>query len=52
MNNYCKILIVLIMFFAALTAEQYSQFLKPDLNKPVIPDVMGYINVLETDGKK
>lgn len=51
MNNYCKILFVFFLCFVALTAEQNSQFLKPDLNKPVIPDVMGNFNVLETDGK-
>lgn len=51
MKNFSKILLSFLLCFAALTAEQNAQFIKPDLNRPVMPDVMGNFNVLETDGK-
>ncbi|MCC6866602.1 MAG: T9SS type A sorting domain-containing protein [Ignavibacteria bacterium] len=39
-----------ILFILVCTSISYSQFTKFVYNQPVIPDVMGYINVLETDG--
>ena len=34
-----------------LLGSLYSQFINPVYNKPIIPDVMGNVNILKSDGK-
>ncbi|HMQ79039.1 MAG TPA: T9SS type A sorting domain-containing protein [Ignavibacteria bacterium] len=47
--NYLFPALSIIILLSALNI--FSQFINPAINNPVIPDVMGYVNILESNGK-
>ncbi|NOS83670.1 MAG: T9SS type A sorting domain-containing protein [Ignavibacteria bacterium] len=51
MKNFKVPISVFFIILAGLFSPVISQFNNPVLNHPVIPDVMGYVNILESDGK-
>lgn len=50
MKNFKVLFPVFLFLFSCITGSGFSQFLNPVHNQPVIPDVMGYVNILETSG--
>ncbi len=39
-----------LIFLSGLSSVLFSQFNNPAINQPLVPDVMGYVNILESDG--
>ncbi|MBE2226947.1 MAG: VCBS repeat-containing protein [Ignavibacteria bacterium] len=52
MKNFEVLPLVFIAVAFGFVSTLYSQFLNPVYHQPVLPDVMGNVNVMETDGKK
>ena len=51
MKNFKSLFLALFIILPLSASSVFSQFINPALNNPVIPDVMGYVNILESDGK-
>lgn len=50
MKNFKAAFIIILLVLSGFSSGISSQFNKPVLNNPVVPDVMGYVNILESDG--